>query len=93
MRLQYLWHTDNWCITLEEPQLKALQGKKLKINVRLGERWQPDICLPTLLPEPALLEASIMPGKPKSSHGLQRSSDSGALPGSATDMPDVLRQT
>ncbi|CAK0785221.1 hypothetical protein CVIRNUC_008427 [Coccomyxa viridis] len=33
---RYLWHTDNWCITLEEPQLKALQGKKLKINVRLG---------------------------------------------------------
>ena len=49
MPLQYLWHTDNWCITLEEPQLKALHGKKLKINVRLGERRQPDLCLPTLL--------------------------------------------
>ena len=44
MCLQYLWHTDNWCITLEEPQLKALHGKKLKINVRLGEQWQLDFC-------------------------------------------------
>ena len=44
LRLQYLWHTDNWCIILEEPQLKALHGKKLKINVRLGERRQPNLC-------------------------------------------------
>ena len=65
MRLQYLWHTDNWCITLEEPQLKALHGKKLKINVRLGERRQADPRLPTLLLKPARLEASIMLGKPK----------------------------
>ena len=31
------WHTDNYHLTLEEPQLKALQGKKLKINVRAGK--------------------------------------------------------
>ena len=72
MRLQYLWHTDNWCITLEEPQLKALHGKKLKINVRLGERRQPDLCLPTLLLKPARLEANIMLGKPKMSTGCGR---------------------
>ena len=81
MRLQYLWHTDNWCITLEEPQLKALQGKKLKINVRLGEQWQPDICLPTLLPEPALLEASIMPGKPKRAKDCSGAAISALCPG------------
>lgn len=31
------WHTDNFHLTLDEPQLKALNGKKLKINVRLGK--------------------------------------------------------
>ena len=30
------WHTDNYNLTLEEPQLSALHGKKLKINVRAG---------------------------------------------------------
>ncbi len=31
------WHTDTYNLTLEEPQLKALHGKKLMINVRAGE--------------------------------------------------------
>ena len=35
------WHTDNYHLTLEEPQLKALHGKKLKINVRAGELSMP----------------------------------------------------
>ena len=34
------WHTDNYNLTLEEPQLSALHGKKLKINVRSGELSQ-----------------------------------------------------
>jgi hypothetical protein len=35
--VQMFWHTDNYHLTLDEPQLKALNGKKLKINVRLGK--------------------------------------------------------
>lgn len=35
--MQMFWHTDNYHLTLDEPQLKALNGKKLKINVRLGK--------------------------------------------------------
>ena len=81
MRLQYLWHTDNWCITLEEPQLKALHGKKLKINVRLGERRQANLCPAHALAETCPAGSQHHAGQAQDAHRLQRTSKSGALPG------------